>query len=100
MSNVFESEVGRRRVRLQAVHNQELDYRTIGLQPVLNDRTRRWSANVQQHRVDRNEIFVIPVCISSTSDVRNEILQRISEIWMQIAKNVDEWLIIHRGAVP
>jgi len=59
---------------------------------VLNDRTRRRSANVQQHHVDRNEIFVIPVRISSTSDVRNEILQRISE-------NVDEWFIVHRGVV-
>jgi len=38
---MFESEVNRRRVRLQAVRDQELDYRTTGLEPVLNDRTRR-----------------------------------------------------------
>ncbi len=99
-SNVFESEVGRRSVRLQAVHDQEPDYWTIGLEPVLNDRTRRWSANVQQHRVDGNEIFSIPIRISSTSDVKDEILQRISEIRMQITQNVDEWLVIHQGAVP
>ncbi len=82
-SNVFESEVGRRSVRLQAVHDQEPDYWTIGLESVLNDRTCRWSANVQQHRVDGNEIFSIPIRISSTSDVKDEILQRISEIRMQ-----------------
>ncbi|CAK9208410.1 unnamed protein product [Sphagnum troendelagicum] len=99
MSNVFESEVGQRKVRLQAIPDQEPDYRTTDLQPVLNDRTRRRSANVQQHRMDRNEIFVILVRIASTSDVRNKILQRISEIRMQIAENVDEWLIVHRGAV-
>jgi hypothetical protein len=69
------------------------------LQPVLNHWTRQRSANVQQHRVDGNEIFVILVRISSFSDVRNEILQRIFEIRMQIAKNVNEWLIIHQGAV-
>jgi len=62
---------------------------------MLNDRTRRRSANVEQHRVDGNEIFVISVRVSSTSDVRDEILQRISEIRMQIAQNVDEWLVIH-----
>jgi hypothetical protein len=45
--------------------------------------------------VDGNEIFVIPVPVSSTSDVRDEIFQRISEIQMQIAQNVDEWLVIH-----
>jgi hypothetical protein len=72
---------------------------STGLQPVLNHWTRQRSANVQQHRVDGNEIFVILVRISSFSDVRNEILQRIFEIRMQIAKNVNEWLIIHRGAV-
>jgi hypothetical protein len=49
--------------------------------------------------VDGNEIFVIFVRVSSSSDVRDEILQRISEIRMQIAQNVDEWLVIHRGAV-
>jgi hypothetical protein len=95
MSNVFESEVGGQRVPLQAVHDQEPNYWTTGLQLVLNDWTRRRSANVQQHRVDWNEIFVILVRISSTLNVRNEILQRISDIRMQIAKNIDEWLIIH-----
>jgi hypothetical protein len=55
---------------------------------------------VEQHRVDGNEIFVIPVRVSSNLDVRDEILQRISEIRMQITENVDEWLVIHRGAIP
>ncbi|CAK9202918.1 unnamed protein product [Sphagnum troendelagicum] len=68
---MFGREVGRRRVRLQAVNDQEPDYRTTGLEPVLNDRTRRRSANVEQHRVDGNEIFVISVRLSSTSDVRD-----------------------------
>jgi hypothetical protein len=30
MSNMFENKVGRGRVRLQAVHNQEFDYWTTG----------------------------------------------------------------------
>lgn len=34
--------------------------------------------NVQQHRVDRNEIFIISVRILSISNVKNEILQWIS----------------------
>jgi hypothetical protein len=55
---------------------------------------------VQQHRVDAHEIFIIHVCILSTSDIRDEIVQRIPEIRMQIAKDIDEWLIINRVVIP
>jgi hypothetical protein len=54
---------------------------------------------VQQHHVDVNEIFIIPVYILSTSDIREEIVQRIREIQMQIAKDIDEWLIINRVVI-
>ncbi len=97
---MFESEVGRRRVQLQAAHDQEPHYRTSNLWLLLNDLTCRWSANVQQHHVDAHEIFIIHVCILSTSDIRDEIVERIPEIRMQIAKDIDEWLTINRAAIP
>ncbi len=97
---MFESEVGRRRVQLQAAHDQEPHYRTSNLWLLLNNLTCWRSANVQQHRVVTHEIFIIHVCILSTLDTRDEIVQRIPEIRMQIAKDIDEWLIINRAVIP
>ncbi len=99
MSNMFESKVGQRKVQFQVVHDQEPHYWTSSLWLLLNDWTCRRSANVQQHHVDVNEIFIIPVYILSTSDIREEIVQRIREIQMQIAKDIDEWLIINRVVI-
>jgi hypothetical protein len=67
---------------------------------MLNNQTCWRPTNVQQHRMDVNEIFIISICILWISDVRNEILQRICEIQMQIAENIDEWLFIHRATIP
>ncbi len=64
-----------------------------------NDWTHGRSTNVQQHHVDVNEIFIVHVCILPTSDIRNETIERICEIRMQLAKNIDEWLIIRRAAI-
>ncbi len=97
---MFKSEVGRRRVQLQVVHNQELHYWTSSLRLLLNNWTCRQSANVQQHCVDADEILIIPVCILSTLDIGDEIIQCIREIRMQIAKDIDEWLIINRAVIP
>ncbi len=97
---MFESEVGRRRVQLQAIHNQEPYYRTSSLWLLLNDWTHRRPANVQQHRVDAEESFIIPVSVLSTSDVRDEIVQCIRKIRMQIAKDIEEWLVINRAVIP
>ncbi len=66
---------------------------------MLNDGTCWWSANVQQHCVDANEIFIISIHILWISYVKNEIFQCIFEIRMQIAENIDECLIIHRAAI-
>jgi len=97
---MFESEVGQRRVQLQAVHDQEPHYWTSSLWLLLNDWTCRRLANVQQHHVDVNEIFIIPAYILSTSDIRDGIVQHIREIQMQIAKDIDEWLIINQAVIP
>jgi len=64
-----------------------------------NNRMRWRSINVQQHCVDVKEIFIVFVCVLSTPDIGNEIVQRICEIRMQITENINEWLIIQRAAI-